>query len=94
MHIWEEGFVVSARETELAKNLATVVRARRHELGLTQTDLADLAEVSTRSIHELERGKATLRLNVLLAACDALGLELRPTLRQLRATNERGEAVA
>jgi len=51
------------------------LRTRRKELNLTQRELADLAGVSPRFIHELENGKATLRLDRLLAVADALGLE-------------------
>lgn len=54
---------------------------RRRELGLTQADLADLAGVSDRSVRALEAGKATLRLDVVAAVVDALGLELQLALR-------------
>ena len=57
--------------------LADDVRARRRELGLRQRDLADLAGTSERFIRELEHGKATVRLDKLIAVLDALGLELR-----------------
>ncbi|WP_159501783.1 type II toxin-antitoxin system Y4mF family antitoxin [Microbacterium sp. 18062] len=60
---------------------AETLKARRRRLGLTQQDLADLAGVSARSVHEVERGKATVRLDVLTAVATALGLELTLTLR-------------
>lgn len=50
--------------------------ARRKELRLTQQELADLAGVSPRFIHELENGKPTVRLDRLLAVANTLGLEL------------------
>lgn len=54
---------------------------RRRQLGLTQADLADLAGVSDRSVRALESGKATMRLDVVTAVAEALGLELHLTLR-------------
>jgi len=57
------------------------VRARRRDLGLRQADLADLSGTSERFIRELEHGKATLRLDKVIAVLDALGLELRAALR-------------
>lgn len=60
------------------------VRARRKELGLTQDDLADLAECSPRFIRSLEAGKATVRMDKLLDVLEALGLELAATLRANR----------
>lgn len=56
-------------------------RARRRELGLTQQDLSDLSGVSVRFLHDLESDKPTVRLDVLLSAADALGLELELRVR-------------
>lgn len=52
------------------------VRARRRDLGLTQTEVAELADVAVRTVHAVEAGKATLRLDALLAVLSALGLQL------------------
>ena len=56
--------------------LGEALRERRRELQLTQQDVADLAEVSVRFLHELERGKPGVRLAKLLAVLRALGLHL------------------
>jgi HTH-type transcriptional regulator/antitoxin HipB len=61
-----------------------VVRARRKDLGLTQEEVAELAGVSARTLHAIEAGKVTIRLDALLAVLSALGLQLRL---------ERGHAV-
>lgn len=55
--------------------LAAVLVARRQELGLTQTDLADLAGVGRGAIVSVEQGRA-VSLDVLLALLHALGLHL------------------
>jgi y4mF family transcriptional regulator len=58
------------------------VRARRKARGLTQQELAELAEVGTRFVSELERGKPTLRLDhvnrVLAVFGKQLGVVDRP----------------
>jgi HTH-type transcriptional regulator / antitoxin HipB len=56
--------------------LAAAVFARREQLGLRQEELADLADCSTRFIHDLEGGKTTLRLDKVLDVLGALGLGL------------------
>lgn len=56
--------------------LAAVVVARRQELGLSQIDVADLADVSPRFVHALESGQATVGLDRLLAVMETLGLHL------------------
>ncbi len=56
--------------------LAQTVLKRRAELGLSQTDLADLAGTSRRFVHVLEHGKPNLRLDKLLNVLEVLGLDL------------------
>lgn len=63
------------------ESYARAFRQRRRQLHLTQQDLADLAGVSVRSVHEIERGKPTVRLDVLTAVATALGLELALRVR-------------
>ncbi|WP_036961946.1 helix-turn-helix transcriptional regulator [Pseudoclavibacter soli] len=62
-------------------SFGTRIRAERRALGLTQQDLADLAGVSVRSVHEVEHDKPTLRLDVLTPVVTVLGLELSLTPR-------------
>ena len=66
--------------TQSITDLARAIRARRRALSLTQENVADLAGVSTRFVHDLERGKATVQLGKYLAVLDALGLRLQMTV--------------
>jgi y4mF family transcriptional regulator len=61
--------------------LATTLRDRRRALGLRQSELAELAGVSTRFIGELENGKQTVRLDKLQAVLQVLGLTMELKLR-------------
>lgn len=69
--------------TTTAQDLAHVLLRRRKELGLSQRDLADLAGCSPRFLRSLEQGKATVRLDKVLAVLDALGLECDVRLRRV-----------
>jgi y4mF family transcriptional regulator len=62
------------------KELAEVARARRHELGLTQEELAGVIGVHRVFVSQFEGGKASVRFDLLLRLLQALGLdiELRP----------------
>ncbi|MFT4839665.1 MAG: HTH-type transcriptional regulator/antitoxin HipB [Planctomycetota bacterium] len=53
------------------------LRHRRIALGLKQVELAELAGCSTRFVHTAEAGKATVRLDKVLALLRVLGLRLR-----------------
>ncbi|HEY8502523.1 MAG TPA: helix-turn-helix domain-containing protein, partial [Solirubrobacterales bacterium] len=56
--------------------LGAMIRARRVELRLTQVELADVARVTPRLIGELERGKATARIEGILRILEVLGLDV------------------
>ncbi|MDJ0316844.1 MULTISPECIES: helix-turn-helix domain-containing protein [Arthrobacter] len=59
-----------------ATDLGTTLRARRKSLHLTQNETADLADISTRVLSDLENGRATVRLDILTAVASALGMSL------------------
>jgi HTH-type transcriptional regulator/antitoxin HipB len=58
------------------KDLGALVRAVRREAGLAQATAAGLAGVGTRFLGDVERGKPTLRLGLVLQVLERLGLEL------------------
>ena len=58
------------------------IRSRRKQFRLTQAELADLAGVAVRTVHEIEHDKPSLRLDSLRAVLEALGLELTVQIRK------------
>lgn len=56
--------------------LGKIARAARKKQGLTQLDLAGLAGMSNRFLIDLERGKETLQMQMVLDVLALLGLEL------------------
>lgn len=62
--------------SDLAQDLGQQLRAERERQGLRQEEVALAAGVSVRTVHQLENGKPTSRLDVLLRVSRALGLEL------------------
>lgn len=67
---------LSAGDTPGEAAWPSAIRARRRELGLLQSELADLAGVSTRTVSAIETGKPTVRLDVLWTVLNTLGLRL------------------
>jgi y4mF family transcriptional regulator len=59
-----------------SEQIGVLVRKRRKSLGMTQGELADLAGVSQRFIYDLERGKASVALDRVLAVLATLGLRI------------------
>jgi y4mF family transcriptional regulator len=63
------------------KALGSLIRARRKELGLNQTELADVARTTLRLVSELERDKPTAQLDGVFRVLAALGIRLEATAR-------------
>jgi y4mF family transcriptional regulator len=72
-------------------DLTAAVRGRRRQLGLSQAQLAERAQVSRAWVNEFESGKPAAELRLVLAVVDALDLELRIGDRD--EAPERGEIV-
>lgn len=58
------------------RDVAAAVRGRRHDLGISQVELASRAGVSRKWISEFEAGKATAEFGLVLRVLDALALSL------------------
>lgn len=59
-----------------ADELGAAIRARRKAKGLTQPQLAELAGVSIRFVSEVERGRATAGVGLVLLLCARLALDV------------------
>ena len=68
-------------QIENAKHLGELIRSRRRELGLTQTEVAEVADTNLRFVSELERGKPTARLENVMRVLATLGIELEARVR-------------
>jgi len=68
--------VMDSRLIRLKRGLAQSVKLRRKELGLSQEDLADLAEIDRTYASQIERGVANPSLEVLYRLARSLELEL------------------
>ncbi|MCC6952619.1 MAG: helix-turn-helix transcriptional regulator [Deltaproteobacteria bacterium] len=59
-----------------AEKLGHAVRRSRRAAGLSQSELAAMSGAGLNFISQLERGKATVRLELVFAVLHVLGLEL------------------
>jgi HTH-type transcriptional regulator / antitoxin HipB len=62
--------------TDQMRELGSLLRARRKELNLTQQDVADLADVGVRLVHELEHGSEAAKLGNVRKVLRVLGFRL------------------
>ena len=56
--------------------LAEVIKNRRSTLGITQLDLAEMAEIGISTVKDIERGKANPSIHTIEKILEVLGLEI------------------
>jgi len=59
------------------KEIAQTIKERRQFLNITQSELADIAGISVRSLKSIELGKANPTLSLLEKILDTLGLTIK-----------------
>jgi y4mF family transcriptional regulator len=63
-------------EIHSTRDLAAAVRGRRTDLGLNQADLARKAGVSRKWLVDLEAGKATAEIGLVIRVLEQLGFSV------------------
>lgn len=59
------------------QEIIKIIKERREELGVTQEQLADLAEIGLRTLKNIESGKGNPTLLTLVKVIDVLGMEIK-----------------
>lgn len=63
--------------------LKDIMKQRRKQLGLTQVDLAEMAQIGLATVKEIERGKGNPSLSTVTKILDILGLEIDYRIRKI-----------
>jgi HTH-type transcriptional regulator / antitoxin HipB len=74
---------VSATATRIQspEQLGRAIRARRRELHLTQQTVADLTGINRAVVIQLEHGKSTIQLRIVLLIVQVLGMDFELRVR-------------
>lgn len=73
------------------QEIGSIVRFHRKKSGLSQRGLADMADVGKTAVFDLEKGKATVRMDTLVKICRVLNIRLMldsPLMEQWKAKNQ------
>ena len=57
-------------------NIGHIIKSRRREFGLTQSQLAKLSDVGVNTLTQIERGEGNPTVRVLEKVLQTLGLQL------------------
>ena len=63
------------------KELGKVLRTRRKELGMKQSEVAEFCRCSQRLISEMERGRGTVGIDKVIGYANGLGIDFIATIR-------------
>ncbi|MHB8243172.1 MAG: helix-turn-helix transcriptional regulator [Solirubrobacteraceae bacterium] len=66
----------TATRIDTPEQLGRAIRARRRELRLTQQTAADLTGVNRVVVGQLEHGKSTVQLRIVLLIVQVLGMDI------------------
>ena len=66
----------------MSAEYGNVLTTRRKELKLSQAEVADLANISEKTLRQLEHGSGSAHLSSLLSVAGVLGLEITLTNRR------------
>lgn len=76
-----EGFIHTSPMQSLGESFGSAIRKRRHQLGLSQEALADLAQIHRTYISAIELGKVSVGLDAANRIALALGVRLSDLIR-------------
>ncbi len=57
-------------------NLANIIKERRAKLNISQSDLAQMADVGIATVKDIERGQGNPRLTTVVKIMEVLGMEM------------------
>ncbi len=66
--------MADVQEVTSPAELGTAIRERRRSLGITQAELATTIDVNRKVVGQLENGKETVHVGIVLRAARAVGL--------------------
>ncbi|TVQ06488.1 MAG: transcriptional regulator [Balneolaceae bacterium] len=66
----------------LVSEISKQIKERRDTLGITQPDLAEMADVNINTIYNIESGRGNPTLKNLNKIADILGMELTLTIKR------------
>ena len=69
--------------------LATYIRSRRKNIGLTQKELAEKAGVSTNTVARWERGETEPSFSDFLRVCVVLGMKMEDFVEKENSNDKR-----
>ncbi len=64
-----------------SRDMGKIIQERRNELALNQRDLAEMANVTIKTIYAIENNKGNPTMEVLKRILDILGLEINVQLK-------------
>jgi len=72
-------YTVSFKRTEmgLKENIGQILKSRRNELDMSQSDMCDYSEIGPTTLSNIENGKTNFTIDNLENILEVLGLELQ-----------------
>lgn len=64
------------------KEIGKHIKERRNVLRITQSDLAEMADISINTLYKIERGQANPTIQMVNKIAEILGMEIKIEIKQ------------
>jgi len=68
---------------KLKENIGEILKSRRKELNMSQSDMCDYSEIGPTTLSNIENGKTNFTIDNLESILEVLGLELQIKIKGL-----------
>jgi y4mF family transcriptional regulator len=65
-----------------SKEIGKHIKERRNVLRITQSDLAEMADISINTLYKIERGQANPTIQMVNKIAEILGMEIKIEIKQ------------
>lgn len=65
------------------KEIATIIKERRKEFGITQRTLAEMAEININTLTQIEKGEGNPTIQTLEKVLNIIGMKLTAKISEL-----------
>ena len=65
-----------------SKEIGKQIKERRNVLRITQSDLAEMADISINTLYKIERGQANPTIQMVNKIAEILGMEIKIEIKQ------------
>ena len=74
-------------------DIGKIIKQRRKQLRITQSNLAELADIHANTLYRIESNEANPTVHLLEKLLDVLGMEIKFEVKKIEENNENSQSL-